>query len=154
MRQDLIDENKDLIDEIVGIIAITFSENVPMYVARKEGVKKASPVAMNEKEKIHRYGVFLTQSGENLVYTQLLRLQDCFRKKYKFDKYDSMTNAKDIMCIYILKEAFRIAKIPFNSNYSAQLKSKQRTFSIKMFGFIMFAIMLIIVLVVFIASLF
>lgn len=154
MKQELIVENKEYIEEIIAIITMTFSENPSMYVVGQQTVRKVDVVAVKQKERVHRYGVYLTQAGENIVYLQLNKLADRFKTKYQMDKFDSQKEAKDIMCIYILKEAFRLAKIPFKSNYELQLKEKQRTFSIKMFGFIMFSIFFVAVLVAFIISLF
>lgn len=154
MRQDLIDSNKELVFEIVAEIAVAFGENKSNYVVGKSKIKKTDAVAVREKEKIHRYGVYLTQAGENLVYKQLLRLEKVFKSKHHLDDYDAKFEAKEIMCLHILKEAFKIAKIPFKSNYDLQQKSRQRTYSIKMFGFIMFSLFFLAILVIMLVSLF
>ena len=67
MRQDLIEANKDLILEVIAEIAVAFGENKSRYIGSKSKVKKTDAVAIREKEAIHRYGVHLTQEGENFV---------------------------------------------------------------------------------------
>lgn len=154
MRQDLIDANKDLILEVIAEIAVAFGENKSRYIGSKSKIKKTDAVAIREKEVIHRYGVHLTQDGENFVYKQLLKMESVFKSKHHLDNYDSKFEAKEIMCLYILKEAFAVAKIPFKSNYALQQKTKQRTFSIKMFGFILGSILFLAGSIIWIISLF
>ena len=154
MRQDLIDKYRDFFDKMITEMALVFGSNVKGYVAGKASIKKKEVVAERKKEVVHRYGINLTQNGENYTYTQLRKIEKLFQDKEEMDKFTSQREAKDIMCLYLLKEAFAIAHIPFESNYEKQINQRKRTFSIKMMGFIIFCIFALVVIAVLIIKLF
>jgi len=154
MREDLIKKYPDFFEKMITEMALVFGSNVKAYVAGKASVKKKEVVAERNKEIVHRYGVHLTQSGENYTYTQLRKIENLFKDEEEMDKFTSQREAKDIMCLYVLKEAFAVAHIPFKSNYEKQITQRNRNFSIKMVGFIVFCIFALIVIAILIIKLF
>lgn len=153
MRQDLVEKYPQFFEKIITETAIAFGSNVRGYVVGKASVKKKEVVAEREQKVLHRYGVHLTPNGEAFVYQQIRKIADLFQKEEGMDKYDAERAAKDIMCLHLLKEAFNIAHIPFVSNYEKQIARRDREFKLKMFGFILGLVLVLIVIGVFITLL-
>lgn len=147
MREDLINKYNEFFDVMITEMSLEMGAHVKDYMVGKTTIKKSESVAAIDKEVIHRYGVNLTQIGENYVYSNIMKIEKLLKEKENMDKYDSKKEAKDIMCIYVLKHIYETCHIPFKSNYNKQLRNKKRTFNIKMAGFITFVVFVLVVIV-------
>ncbi|MGI6377911.1 MAG: hypothetical protein ACOX0I_02455 [Bacilli bacterium] len=154
MREDLLEKYPSFFEQIVTEMAITFGGDSKKYVPGLAKVKKAEVAADREKTTIYRYGVQLTQEGENYVYISIKKIQRLFRDEEGMDNYDSERTAKDLMCVFLLERVFKLARLPFESNYDKQMVKRKRTFNIKMMGFITFVILVLVVIISYIIKLF
>lgn len=151
--QKYIDDNKAELKAVIDDMAKEFKTHKEDFLP-KERVTKEGEVAevKQAKGRPPRYGVKLTQDGENFVYSYILALKEIFMKKYNLEKYDAEKLARDVMCLHVLKIVYDICAIKYESRYEEIIKAKGKYGIIKFIGLIILVVFLIIVIVASIVS--
>lgn len=128
-----VEENKESIKKLTNELKPLFKDK--SLIKGLEPLKEGQVVASSKKERLYKYGINLTKSGEKTLNYSVDILRDFLVSKYKIDKFQATEDAKDIISLYILKEIFTDLDIPFNSNYIKYKKKRELYGLLKLLSF-------------------
>ena len=147
MNQTYLNENKEFIDGIIESMVEGFKNNENSFLPPKPKTQENVAVIQKQNKNLPRYGVRLTQDGENYVFNNILLIRDLLIKKYNIDSFDATKAATDIMAQYMLEKVYVANGYKFLSTYEELLKKKNLYFKIKFFGFFFFVIFFLVVII-------
>lgn len=143
MNQTYFKPNQELLDTIAKEIAMELAK--PGIIRPMPKAKKSDIVVKASKKEMYRYGVRLSQDGENMVYHYIQMIAAELRKQHvKLDDFYAMREATDLMGLYVLKEAYSKARVPFESNYEVLIQKRERNLKWKLAGLVVFALFFVV----------
>ncbi len=146
MNQTYLQSTRALLDSIAKEIALELKK--PGIIRPNPKTKSGDVAVKAPKKELHRYGVRLTQDGENMVYHYIQMIAMELRNQDpKLDDFFAKREATDLMGEYVLKMAYETAGIPFESTYEEKIRRRELYLKIKLFGVLVFILFFAVIII-------